>query len=93
MNLQLDGTNFKLDTRAEVTAVLESTYKQLHDCRILQKLSKMLYGPACQSLKVVWSLLHRNGGHAETLRQCPHLTSVWILKHLRKCEEGDTPNP
>ena len=43
---------FKVDTGAEVTAIIESVYKDLTKIR-LQKASKILHGPTNQSLQVV----------------------------------------
>ena len=40
---------FKFDTGAEVTAISEQTYKQVYSINF----DKVLYGPACQSLKVL----------------------------------------
>ena len=59
-------TEFKIDTGAEVTAVSEETYKQLHsDHRPpLDSAAKALYGPSHTSLEVVGQfqaqLRHRN---------------------------------
>ena len=53
-NIQIGNWSlpFKVDTGAEVTAITESVYKDLTKIH-LQKASKILHGPANQSLQVV----------------------------------------
>ena len=71
--VHLDGKpfQFKLDTGAEVTAVLEETFKQVRVPGKLQKATKILYGPACQSLTVLGQFRGRlqvqNRTHQETI--------------------------
>ena len=54
ISLQLGKTEipFKLDTGAEVTAISEESYQKLAKVA-MQAPSKALYGPTCQSLKVL----------------------------------------
>ena len=47
---------FKLDTGAEVTAMSEDVYQSLGQGN-LQRSSKALYGPACQTLRYLGNLL------------------------------------
>ena len=50
--LEKTEVNFKLDTGAKVTAIMEETFKLLNDIK-LSKPSKRLHGPAKQSLNVL----------------------------------------
>ena len=52
VSLNNKRVEFKLDTGAEVTAVSEATYKQVYGKR-LEHPTRVLYGPAYQSLKVL----------------------------------------
>ena len=96
VNLDRRDINFKLDTGAEVTAISESTYRQLHGHRRLQQPSKVLYGPASQSLKVIGQFegelcvkgySHREAifvvrGLKNNLLGLPALTALQLVKKL-----------
>ena len=78
--VNLDGTNvnFKLDTGAEVTAITENTYKQLHSRRRLQKPSRVLYGSASQSLKVIGQFTGEL-----CASDCSHREPIFIVRGLK----------
>ena len=69
--------SFKLDTGAEVTAISEETYQRL-GLPELQQPSKVLYGPARQTLNVV-------GQFTATLERQSHTSqqSVFVVRGLR----------
>ena len=77
--LQVKGkeVSFKLDTGAEVTAISEETYLQLGEAK-LQKPTKILYGPARQTLDVL-------GQFMTTLKHEQHLSlqPVFVIRGLK----------
>ena len=87
--------SFKLDTGAEVTAISEETYRTLGG-KPLEKPSKALYGPTCQSLKVLGqftgTLEHQNHSSPQTifvvrglktnLLGLPAITSLELLQRV-----------
>ena len=78
-SIELAGTEvaFKLDTGAEVTAILDSTYKLLPGIK-LNPATKPLYGPANQSLKVLGQFVGKL-----THKQCSHEEQIYVVKGLR----------
>lgn len=86
---------FKLDTGAEVTAISEETYRML-GAKTLEKASKALYGPTCQSLKVLGQftglLKHQDHSSSQTifvvrglktnLLGLPAITSLRLLQRI-----------
>ena len=87
--------SFKLDTGAEVTAISEETYRTLGG-KPLEKPSKALYGPTCQSLKVLGqftgTLEHQKHSSPQTifvvhglktnLLGLPAITSLELLQRV-----------
>ena len=88
-------TTFKLDTGAEVTAVSEEVYQSLGQGN-LQRSSKALYGPACQTLEVLGQftgeLKHQEQVTSQTifvvrglktnLLGLPAITALQLLKRV-----------
>lgn len=86
---------FKLDTGAEVTAITKEAYKNLGDVK-LQSPTKALYGPSCQSLKVLGQftrmLTHQQHSSSQTifvvcglktnLLGLPAITSLQLLHRV-----------
>ena len=70
--------SFKLDTGAEVTAVSEEVYQSLGQGN-LQRSSKALYGPACQTLEVL-------GQFTGELKHQEQVTSQTISKEISSKE-------
>ena len=93
--IQLNGKGvlFKFDTGAEVSAVSEETYQRVHG-KQLQRPTKVLYGPAYQSLKVLGQFEGQlsTGGrshhlcHSRTEKQStrtiPSLTALQLVQRL-----------
>ena len=77
--LKLNGkeVSFKLDTGAEVTAISEETYRQVYG-KTLQRASKVLYGPACQSLKVIGQFRGQLSG-----KQQSHEETIFVIRGLK----------
>ena len=69
---------FKLDTGAEFTAVSEATYKRMSLPGKLQRASKILYGPTCQSLKVMGQFQGRL-----RVKDHTHQETIFVVKGLK----------
>ena len=94
---------FKLDTGAEVTAISEETYRTL-GAKPLEKSSKVLYGPTCQSLTVLGqftgTLRHQDRSSSQTifvvrglktnLLGLPAITSLQLLQRINATHAADT---
>ena len=77
--LKLNGkeVSFKLDTGAEVTAISEETYRQVYE-KTLQRASNVLYGPACQSLKVIGQFRGQLSGKQQSLEE-----TIFVIRGLK----------
>ena len=97
------SVSFKLDTGAEVTAISETTYQDLgYRLENLEKPSKVLYGPARQTLEVTGQfstiLTHNNKQSQETvfvirglkndLLGLPAITSLQLLYRANSIQTG-----
>lgn len=78
--MSLNGTEtlFKLDTGAEVTAISEAFKHLCIDRKLFQKPIKVLYDPACQSLKVVGQFK----GELQT-RKHSYQETVFVVRGLK----------
>ena len=77
VSLNNKRVEFKLDTGAEVTAVSEATYKQVYGKR-LEHPTRVLYGPAYQSLKVLGQFRGQL-----TVKDKSHQETIFVVRGLK----------